>query len=409
MKSGQANRATADHEDQRSGMSARWAADPSPGALRGIKVLDVSAIYPGPYCSLVLADMGADVVKVEPPGIGDPMREISHSIFRSVNRNKKSIVLDLKREPGREAFQDLACWADVVVEGFRPGVAARLNIDYETLSALNSSLIYCSLSGYGQDGPYRDWVGHDLNYVGVSGAAAVGGEPDGRDDWSTTIPVADVAGALFAANSILAALIWRGTSGRGQYLDVSLTDAMVALTGLRIVDYFGRGRPSKPELIAKGAMGIFYARDGKGLTLAALEDKFFQRLCNAIGRPDLSEDSRYAERAVRNRHWKALHGVLAEEFLKRDRNDWVSLFVIAEVPCAPAHQLDDLLGDPQICARSLLLREPDEFIDVAFPVKLSETPWTKRFEAPALGQHTEEIMQLIGYDSARAARIAADV
>ncbi len=374
-------------------------------ALGGIKVLDVSTTYPGPYCSLLLGDMGAEVVMVEAPGRGDPMRRISEAIFKSVNRNKRSIVLNLKSDAGRTAFQDLARWADVVIEGFRPGVAARLGIDFASLSEINPALIYCSLTGYGQDGPYRSWVGHDLNYVGVSGAASVGGDPDGPDDWSTTVPVADIAGGLFAANAILSALIWRGSSGRGQFLDVSLTDAMVAMSSLRIVDYFARGRPSKAELIAKGGMGIFYARDGKGLTVAALEDRFFRRLCEGIGRPALADHPSYADRPGRNRHWKELNASIAEALLARDRDDWIAALAEADIPCAPLNQIADLPDDPQLRTRSMLHQNADQSVDVAFPVKLTETPWAKRRDAPRLGQHTEDVMRAIGYDDDRIAEL----
>lgn len=374
-------------------------------ALEGIRVLDVSTTYPGPYCSLLLADLGADVVMVEAPGRGDPMRSISQAIFDSVNRNKRSVTLDLKSESGLTAFYDLAEWADVVIEGFRPGVAARLGIDYATLSGINPKLIYCSISGYGQYGPYQYRTGHDLNYVAAAGSASVSGDPDGPDEWNTSVPVADIAGALFAANTILSSLIWRTKSDQGQFLDVSLTDAMVAMTALRIVDHDARGHPGKEELIAKGGLGIFKAADGKCLSVSAMEDKFFRKLCQAVALESLVDDPHYADRASRNRNWRTLNSALSEAFRLRDRDYWVETLTRSDVPCSPVNHIDELEADPQIRARSMLLRTSDGQLDVAFPIKLSRTPWQKRSKAPSLGEHTEQVFTMIGYDTDRIASL----
>ncbi|MBX6378950.1 MAG: CoA transferase, partial [Clostridia bacterium] len=358
--------------------------------LAGIVVLDLSRLLPGPYCSMLLADLGADVIKVEEPGRGDYMREMNPPGFEAVNRNKRSLVLNLKHREGAVLFRRLAARADVVLESFRPGVADRLGVGYEAVRAVNPGVVYCSISGYGQDGPYRDLGGHDLNYLGVAGVLAVSGQPDGPPAPGTAVAVADLCSALFAFGSIVTALFQRSRTGAGQYLDVSMTDAAASWMTRYLAEFeLTGGAVGKREWLGRPAYGAFQAADGKFFTVGALEDVFFARLCRALDREDWLTGGRYATYAARAADAPMLNEELARIFRTRPRAEWLALLRAADVPAAPVNDLTELRDDPQLQARGLFLA-PDHpavtrFRHLLFPVRFGAAAPAVRRPAPGRG------------------------
>jgi crotonobetainyl-CoA:carnitine CoA-transferase CaiB-like acyl-CoA transferase len=384
------------------------------GAFAGIRMLDLSRLLPGPYCSLLFADLGAEVIKVEEPGLGDYARvTLPHwgdsgigSYFLLLNRNKKSLGLNLKTEGGKGVFRRLVQTADVLLESFRPGVMDRLGLGWEALSALNPRLVYCALSGYGQDGPYRDLVGHDINYMGYAGALSVTGARGGGPGLSG-VQVADLGGgALLAAFAIAAALHHRTRSGRGQFVDAAMTDGVVSWMAPYLGPYFATGRvPTRGEERLNGGWicyQVFEAADGRHVTLGALEPKFWANFCRLVGRPDL-EPLQYAEGEARERAEAELRAI----FRTRPRDEWVRLLQQDDVCAGPVLDVGEVVRDPQLRQRGLF-REVDHPIlgtipQVAFPVKLSETPGRVESPPPELGSDTGAILAELGYDAAAVA------
>jgi crotonobetainyl-CoA:carnitine CoA-transferase CaiB-like acyl-CoA transferase len=324
----------------------------------------------------MLADLGAEVIKIERPGTGDALRQIAPATFAAINRGKRSATLDLRQPRDHAQLHALVRRADVVVEGFRPGVAARLGADYATLAALNPRLIYCSLSGYGQYGPYRDLPGHDLNYLGVAGAldpAPVLGEPPRQ--WAV-VPMADLASALFATSAILAALYQRvrdGESASGAYLDVSLAGSALALMNARLGEARRIGEDTASHFLAGGAYRAFAGSDGRTFTVACIEDIFWQRLCAALGRADLAADGRWASYAGRALGAAELDATLADIFVQRPREEWIALLRAADVPVAPVNTPNEVERDPYVAASGLLIADdsgPTPLRAVPFPVAM---------------------------------------
>jgi CoA:oxalate CoA-transferase len=365
--------------------------------LAGVRVVDLTALLPGPYCTQLLADLGAEVIKVERPDGGDPARALVPATFAAVNRGKLSVTLDLRQEAARERLYDLVRTADVFVEGFRPGVAARLGADYERLSALNPRLIYCSLSGYGQHGPARDLPGHDLNYLGVVGALDPPEEAGRPPRHYATIPVADMAGALFAANAILAALLRRAlhpADTAGAYLDVSLAGAALALMTGRLGEARRVGDAAAARHLAGGSYRAFLGSDGQAFTIGCIEDVFWQRLCAALGRDDLARDPAWATYAQRALGADSLDALLAAEFARRPRDEWIALLRAADVPVAPVNAPSEVEDDPFVAATGLLLADDagdGPLRAVRFPARMPglavppDAPDSRR--APRLGEH----------------------
>ncbi len=369
--------------------------------LSGIKVLDLTNFLPGPYCTMLLGDLGAEVIKIERPKMGDPARVFIPGMYETMNRNKKSITLNLKDEKAREILFKLAKVSDVFIESFRPGVCKRLGIDYESIKEVNRKIIYCSISGYGQTGPYRDRPGHDINYLGTSGLLYLSGDPDGPPQAGFGIALADLVSSLFSLSSILCALIKREKDGEGVYLDVSMTDCTFSLLASRLGEYYSMGKPDKSRLLGKGAYGPFKTKDGKYITIGCLEDKFFENLLNTMGLSHLLGDERFSTWRKRGENRKILNPILSEKFLEKTAEEWLSIFEKNDVPSSPVNDLESVFLDPQIKDRDLFW---DDFYEglgsikqIGFPVDIGGTRGKREMRAPKLGENTEEILLSIGY------------
>jgi formyl-CoA transferase len=385
-------------------------------ALEGLRVIDLTVAMAGPFCTMNLADMGADVVKVEPPE-GEEMRRpgrvqksgVSGS-FLAVNRNKRSLAVDLKQPEGVEILRRLAARADVFVENYRPGVAERLGVGYEALQAVNPRLVYCSLSGFGQTGPYASRGGFDLIAQGMSGIMSVTGA-EGGPPAKSGIPVSDLAAGLFAAYGVLCALEHRDRTGEGQQVDTSLLEAAMALTVWESSEYWVTGkapqalgsahRLSAPYQALRAADGFF--------TVGANNDKLFEGFCRAIERPDLLEDPRFADRRARLANRAELIPTIERTTSTGPRALWLARLEREGVPSGPINTYDETLNDPHILDRQMVVEvthpEVGPVKALGVPVKLSDTPGTVRRAAPRLGEHTAEILAELGYDAAARARL----
>ena len=375
--------------------------------LVGIKVVDLSRLLPGPFCTQLLADLGAEVIKVEVPGEGDPSRGLRTAIngygstFLMLNRSKKSITLNLKAKEGVEVFRRLAGRADVVVESFRPGVMERLGIDYQRIKRDNRKLIYCSLTGWGQSGPYARRPGHDINYLAVAGLAGITGARGGKPV-PPGVQVADIAGgSLMAAFGIMAALYHRERTGRGQYLDVAMLDGLIAVGQTLLGEHLAGANPAGPGTMRLNGgypvYGIYETKDKKHLTLGNLEKKFFDAFCNKAGRPDLKEFHYSGFDKNRDRLEKELTKLVKT----RTRDEWVELLSDADTCAAPALELGEMMEDPQVRHRKLIVTGPHpeggELQQAGFPIKFSEAEPEPPRTAPKLGEHTEEVLLAVGY------------
>ena len=378
--------------------------------LSGLKVLDLSRLLPGPFATLVLADLGADVVKVEEPA-GDPLRETppftaaGSAAFLALNRNKRSIVLDLRAPAGADALRRLARGADVLVESFRPGVLDRLGCGPARLLAENPRLVVCSVTGYGQDGPYAALAGHDLDYCAISGALAVNGPPEQPLPYG--VQVADVAGGAWpAVAAILAALVRRGATGQGGRADVSMTEGALATLAMPLAMAAARGTPLArgAELLSGGAAcyRTYRTSDGRFVALAALEPRFFARFCEAAGRADLLP-----------RQWedgRGVHADLETLFATRTRDAWAALGREADCCLAPVLEADEPREDPQLRARSAFVEVPDGaggwVPGVACPVRLDGAEAPLR-PAPRLGADGDDVLREAGFTHGEIAALRA--
>jgi crotonobetainyl-CoA:carnitine CoA-transferase CaiB-like acyl-CoA transferase len=388
-------------------------AAPLAGPLAGLRVLDLTRLLPGPVCTLYLADLGADVVKIEDTGAGDYARNLGSrpgtvsAFYRAVNRNKRSAAIDLKDPRGRTAFLALAQRADAIVESFRPGVVASLGVDYETVAATNPRVVYASISGYGQDGPRAQAAGHDINYLGYAGVLDQTGVRDGPPALCN-LQIADLlGGAATAAIALLAVLVGAQRTGRGRYIDVAMADASLAhnIFALHALNQWGRTLARGSDLLTGGVpcYGVYGTQDGRWLAVGALEDKFWQRLCATIDRPDLAPRAfALGDDGVLVR--RELEAIFAGAPLAH----WTERFAGVDCCVTPVHTLDEALADPQFAARGMVLRSPDGAAQYAPPWKLSEGAFAVAREAPAQGAHTAEVLREAGYDDAAIAALAAD-
>ncbi|MFB6311285.1 MAG: CaiB/BaiF CoA transferase family protein [Salinirussus sp.] len=387
--------------------------------LDGARILDLSRLLPGPYGTQLLGDMGAEVVKIEQPGRGDYMREQEPSvptgdshIFSILNRNKQSVSLDLKDDRGREAFLDIAAEADAILEGFRPGVCERLGIGYETVRERNESIVYVSLTGYGQESPYEQWAGHDLNYIGIGGLLGMTGHPDGPPT-IPGVPVADFAGGMMAALALMFGLYQAEATGEGEYFDVPMTDTIVSWMEL----YAGETLNPDGETPGRGGTlpsgkfpcySVYRTADDRYITLGAMEYHFWENFCTAVGMEDLANPDDHrpeGERAERVRERVA--GVFAE----RPRHEWLETFDPSEVPVAPVNDLEEVWEDPQVRERDLLeYREigGEEVALVNSPIATGTDREWIREPHPALGEDTRTLLADAGYTEDEIAALAAD-
>ncbi|MEK6666568.1 MAG: CoA transferase [candidate division NC10 bacterium] len=380
--------------------------------LQGYRVLEVAHLIAGPVCGMYLADMGADVIKVEEPGKGDASRSVYQvtlngegPLYITVNRNKRGIALDLSAPDGRQVFYRLAERADVVIEAYRGGVAERLEIDYERLSRLNPRLIYCSLSAFGPEGPWREKPGLDALVQAMSGLMAITGEPDGGPALCGA-PVVDTIGSLLAVQGVLTALLHREKTGEGQKVDVSLLDGALLAHAARLSVFHLTGEDlprlgsAHPELVPYQA---FRARDG-WIFVAVRTDQLWRSFCGAIGRPGLATDPRFATKADRLARRKELVPMLDVVFPSRTVGEWMEVLEAADVLCAPVNNYSDMVKDPQVVASGMIAEQDHpkggRFKTIGIPVKLAKSPGRILTPAPALGEHTDQVLREAGYGDA---------
>ena len=377
-----------------------------PAALEGITVLDFTRLLPGPFCTQLLCNLGAEVIKIEDPKLGDYMRSVPpivHDVsypFLMVNRGKRSLSVDLKTPEGQEIVHKLARGSDVVVEQFRPGVMGRLRVAYDDLAMMNPRLVYCSFSGYGQTGPYKDLPGHDINFQALAGILGV---TTGREDKAPAIPgvpIADLASGFNAALAILAALRVRDRTGRGEFIDVSIYDTAVALMVLGLARFLATGEePVAGETLLTGSFpfySLYETKDGRWLSVATVEPKFWSRMCELIGAPDLAE-KQFKDGAERFQVAQAL----ADKFRGRTLAEWEAMLAKENLPITGVKRVSEVVRDPHVKARGLL-----PVVDVsglwklqviAHPAKHATLETRNPTRVPAKGQDTEEILRSLGY------------
>ena len=382
-------------------------------ALEGIRVLDLTRALAGPFCTLMLGDNGADVIKVEIPGTGDDTRKWGppfigeeSAYYLSINRNKRSLTLNLQDAQAQEVFMKLAKDTDVVVENFTPGVMGRFGLDYDAVKAVNPNVVYCSISGFGQDGPYRNRPAYDQIMQGVGGLMSITGEPDGEPQ-KIGIAVTDIGAGMWSAFAIMAALHYREKSGEGQYIDISMLDAQVAWLTYQAAFFFANGEAPKrmgaahPTLVPYQA---FMCNDGKYINVAVGSERIWERFCKGMGREDLRDHPDYATNSVRVNNRGAIVSMLQEIFLTRPVTEWVEDLQAANVPCGPINDLADVFADPQVLARNMYLEMAHPTLgtikQTGLPIKFSLTPGGLDRHPPLLGEHNQEILQSLGYSDA---------
>lgn len=374
--------------------------------LEGIRVLDLSRVLTGPFCSMVLADLGAEVIKVEKPESGDdtrswgpPFIKGESAYFLCINRNKKSITLNLKKERGREILCKLAKKCDILLENFSPGVTKRLGVDYETIYRINPRIIYCSISGFGQTGPYRYRPAYDIVVQGMGGLIGITGESD-RPPVRIGVALTDIGAGMYAAIAILSALIAREKTGKGQWIDVSLLDGTISWMTYMAANYFATGKVPKrmgsahPNIVP---YQCFETSDGKYITLAVGNDRIWKNFCKALGLENLAEDQKFATNPRRVENRNELIHKLVKTFLTKTRDEWLKILIDKEVPCGPVYTMDEIFLDPQVLHRNMLVeiehQKAGKIKQIGIPIKFSETPGRIRTPPPSLGQHNNEILR----------------
>lgn len=387
------------------------------GLLSGVRILDLSHMLAGPYGSMVMADLGAQVVKIEPPNAGDPMRQMGphflageSAYYLSINRNKQSVTLDLQKECGRQVFYDLVKVSDVVFDNFRPGVLERMRCDYAVLKTINPRVISCSISGFGQTGPYRDRPAFDLVLQALSGAMSITGETGGAPT-RMGIPMGDLAGGLFGAIAVSAALFQRAQTGEGCRIELGLLDCMVSLLTYVAQYYFHTGAPPQPIGTAHQSVvpyQAFKAEDG-WLVVAVFTERFWEGFCRALELPELIRDLRFTSNDRRREHRAELIPILAESFKRRSTAEWLTRLENEKVPSGPLNSLDRVFSDPQVLARgmktSVVHPAIGELPIVGNPIKVDGhvdafTP------PPCLGEHSIDVLQnLLKYPDEKIAQL----
>ena len=381
-------------------------------ALQDIQVLDLTRALAGPFCTLMLGDYGADVIKIEIPETGDDTRHWGppfigdeSAYFLSINRNKRSLTLNFKEQEAIKIFLKLVEKADVVVENFTPGVMKRFGLDYEAVKAINPSIIYCSISGFGQDGPYQNRPAYDQIMQGVSGLMSITGEPDGEPQ-KVGIAVSDIGAGMWAAFAVMTALHHRSNTGDGQHIDISMLDAQVAWMTYQAAYFFANEEPPKrlgaahPTLVPYQA---FMSQDGKYVNVAVGSERLWERFCEGVDRMDLKDDPNFAQNGDRVRNRSTLVPLLQEYFLTQPADYWVDALQAVNVPAGPINDLADVFSDPQILHREMLVEIPHPTLksikQTGLPLKFSVTPGAFDKHPPLLGEHNEEILNSLGYSA----------
>ncbi|HCJ28865.1 MAG TPA: CoA transferase [Pseudomonas sp.] len=398
------------------------------GALSGIRVLDLSRVLAGPWCGQVLADLGAEVIKVERPRVGDDTRgwgppymktpegenSAEASYYQSANRNKLSVSINIATPEGQELVRALASTSDVLIENYKAGSLAKYGLDYESLSKINPRLVYCSITGFGQTGPRAEEPGYDFVIQGMGGLMSITGEKDGvpgAGPQKVGVAVADVMTGLYSTIAIQAALLAREKTGRGQHCDMALLDVQVATLGNQSQNYLSTGRSPGRQGNAHVNIvpyQVFKARD-MDFIIACGNDTQFLALCEAIGLPELPVDPRFTKNADRVRNREAIVDLLSEHFLKDTADNWVTRIHAVKVPVGVINDVGRALAEPQVLARDMLVNIPHpmnpDFKMVGSPVKLSDTPVEYKRPAPRLGEHTEKVLSELGLDAAKLAEL----
>jgi formyl-CoA transferase len=379
-------------------------------SLSGYRVLDLSRILAGPYCTMILGDQGADVIKVERPGTGDDTRTWGppfvggeSAYYLCCNRNKRSIAVDLKNPRGVELVQELAVASDVLVENFTPGLMKGFGLDYETLRELNPRLVYCSVTAYGQDGPYRDRPGYDMVLSAVGGLMWITGERDGNP-CKVGVAITDVLTGVYASGAITAALLWRERSGRGQYLDCSLLDAQVSALANIASNYLVAGQEATRWGTAHESIipyQVFRTKD-RPIAIAVANQKLWIKFCGLIEKREWLQDPRFESNPKRVENREALLPLIDEVMAGKTCDEWMEIFVEAAIPCGPVNNMQHLFDDPQVRHRNMIAEVPHPAIGTlrlaGIPIKYSETPGTIRHHPPLLGEHTGEVLtDVLGY------------
>ncbi len=388
-------------------------------ALDGVRVLDLTRALAGPFCTLMLGDYGADVIKIEIPGAGDDTRTWGppfigdeSAYFLSINRNKRSLTLNFKEPQAVEIFSKLVADSDVIVENFTPGVMERLGLGYQAIKAANPKIVYCSISGFGQTGPYQKRPAYDQIMQGVSGLMSITGDPEGEPE-KIGIAVTDIGAGMWAAFAVLAAMHHRELNGEGQHIDLAMLDAQVAWLTYQAAFFFATDTP--PQRLGKAHPTLvpyqaFMAQDGKYFNVAVGSERLWERFCQGIKREDLKDDPDYATNGDRVRNRTKLVPLLQEYFLNRPSLEWVEDLQAANVPAGPINDLADVFSDPQVLHRQMFLEMPHPTLgsikQTGLPLKFSLTPGGLDRHPPLLGEHNHEILHGLGYSAAQIEQMA---
>ena len=373
------------------------------GPLKGIRVLDLTRILAGPYATMILGDLGAEVIKIEQPGVGDEARDFGpfkndfSLYFMSVNRGKKSLTLNLKAPRGKALFLELVKQSDILVENFRPGTMKKLGLDYESLKAHHPSLLYAACSGFGQTGPYATRGAYDMIIQGMGGIISITGEPD-RPPVRVGTSIGDITSALFTTIGVLSALRHRDQTGEGQLIDVGMLDCQVAILENAMVRYFSTGEIPQPlgrRHPAITPFEVFESADGY-VVLAIGNNELWRKFCEHVNRPELIDDERFHTNALRTENHEELFPILADLMHQCTTDEWVEALEAIGVPCGPVNTVDKVANDPQVLAREMIAEVEHDTTGVVqipgIPIKLSETPGQIDAPAPNLGEHTEEVL-----------------
>jgi formyl-CoA transferase len=364
-----------------------------------ICVMDFSQRLPGSYCSSILADLGAKVVWVERAGELPETRTIFPGLIELISRNKRSMTLNLKGDEGKRIAEKLISGCDVLIEESRPGVAERLGIGYDRIKQINPRIIYCSISGFGQNGPYRDRAGHDINYLSLSGILSIPGQPDTPPS-RPGVPVVDLSAGMYGAIAVISALRKRDREGTGEYIDISMLDCMISWMSTRCGRYLVHGENNQDDHLSP-LNSIYETKDGRKISLGLVEQNFWENFCRAAGQEELLQDARFSAPSGRKRHSQELLLIMKKIIAQHTREEWDRILDWRQVPYAPVLSMEEALGDPHVQARNLIQEIETAGLgkikEVVFPALFSGSRAEIKTPPPKWGEHTEEILREVGY------------